>query len=646
MIKHKFVSGRPTPVNPLLIGGPKWDEEHDVSVDIRVADPTGIANVDTALLQSALDSGGSVRVTALGTYLINGTLKIKSGTDLYVGAGTVVRRADNTNLPMMMNSALDTHIAGGRTTVTISWTAGQIATVSWTAHGLTRENYVWIEGASISLYNNVFRIVSVVDANSFKIILPKMATAAPTGTITALKCDTEISIRGPGLWDGNNVNNNAGDSYNRDIFVIVGLGKSEIDGCRFKDYHRAITSGALSDVRIGSLKYTCGTNPADSHKTYGPVNGLVLEHLGADSNDDGISIQTKEPPAFQWANGKQPFGDIRGISVEHSRFRSFGAPGHGLVFYVSDGLTIDNLFVEDVDVFGEQVAGVMLKNGDTFTSGTFGVATFRKVRGGIGTPSAGFGMVINAAFDAIDIDTIEPIPGNLTNTGPFRVSALAPGKKLTIRNLRADVSSWPSSNSNFFSILGNVDEVDLTDWYVVENSAQANLIQISGCTVKLLKLRNSHITGVLRGIQITSGGVVDTLLIEGCYVKNAFSFVDIVNATNPLKAVVNSNEFDTVTRIFRPATGTGKVLEIHSNGGNKLISSAWVAAAAPATWETYTWEITGDPIALTSTGQLAATVGQRITSTQAGAEGGPAILTPAGWVALGTGSAGVNTVIA
>lgn len=127
--------------------------------------------------------------------------------------------------------------------------------------------------------------------------------------------------------------------------------------------------------------------------------------------------------------------------------------------------------------------------------------------------------------------------------------------------------------------------------------------------------------------------------MRGCRVKSVSSGWDVRSLT---RFNLTGNNFDTMASgVIRPTTTTGLMAQIFGSG-NLFTSAAAVAAANSATWEAYSYDIAVDPITATN---LATTNGQYLTSTQASTEGGPAIKTPAGWVAIGTGASGVNTVI-
>ncbi|MHC4988727.1 MAG: hypothetical protein ACYTFX_09570 [Planctomycetota bacterium] len=62
--------------------------------------------------------------------------------------------------------------------------SGTTATVTHTSHGLTSNDKVWIQGASLSENNGVFTI-TVTDANTYTYTMGSSPGSSPTGTITS-----------------------------------------------------------------------------------------------------------------------------------------------------------------------------------------------------------------------------------------------------------------------------------------------------------------------------------------------------------------------------------------------------------------------------------------------------------------------------
>ena len=162
-----------------------------------ISDPTSDATANTRIIKGIMANAGQISLTPSGTYLVNDTLTIQSNTFLYLAPGVTLKQAPNTNTRMLVTKGYNDLVAGG-TTVTITWSAGLIATVNWTAHGLTNKDFVVIKDAAQGEFNNIFPVFTVTDANSFTVFLTRLPTTTATGTIKAIKCTTDFWIGGGG----------------------------------------------------------------------------------------------------------------------------------------------------------------------------------------------------------------------------------------------------------------------------------------------------------------------------------------------------------------------------------------------------------------------------------------------------------------
>jgi hypothetical protein len=144
------------------------------------------------------------------------------------------------------------------------------------------------------------------------------------------------------------------------------------------------------------------------------------------------------------------------------------------------------------------------------------------------------------------------------------------------------------------------------------------------------------------GDQMIGGNAVSgTITLDGCDTSIS-NVISVSGVSGTVNINLQGNRFNNASGgVVRATSGT---YNIRSAGDNDFQGTS-VPAVAPSgtpTFNFYGWDLAIDPIAQ---GGIGATTGQFCTSTQATTEGGPAVLTPAGWVALGTGAAGINTVI-
>lgn len=147
-------------------------------------------------------------------------------------------------------------------------------------------------------------------------------------------------------------------TYNRDNWALIGLGRSRFSDYQHFDFHRGVTSGALGDVVFHEADYGSNeTAASEAHKTFGPVNGLLLASLNANASDDGMSMQVKEAPAFAWAG--MPEGDIRGVKVTKCRAQSANLSAAGaFALYCANGYKFAGITYEDCDGHSNHGAGL------------------------------------------------------------------------------------------------------------------------------------------------------------------------------------------------------------------------------------------------------------------------------------------------
>lgn len=597
---------------------------------ITLAAGSAAATVNTDTLQAQLDAAGYIHVHGeAGDYYINDTLIVHSDTTLVIVPGVKLKQADNTNLLMVQNYAL----TAPSVLVLISWTAGVSASVTWVNHGLTTDDYVCFQGAVQGEYNNIFRVHEVVDVNTFVVRLYRTPSTTATGTITGKVCDKNIHIRGLNL-DYNFANNaSAAQSVNRHACVLAFIAKSSVRQFKAANvYKYGLNTCADADCIYEQIS---GTNVAEIFKHYGPSVACVAHGIYGQSTDDCTSIQAKEPAAFI---AYQPaVGDVISRELTDVHVTSNGAAAAAVVVYASTDETITGIKLRNINSFAKNGSGIAIKNGSTFT-GTIGTIQIDGIRTA-GKAVTNYAISVSCHVNALQINCAEPQP-NDTATSMYKQEAGTTVRYLEVNNFRFDNTSWPSPSAGYiFNLNGDCDVATFRGGYVTGNS-QARFLSVGAGTVYEINIEDMSFNSIsMLGIMQAGAGNTRTVNMRGCRVKSITSGFDVRSLT---KFVLVGNSFDTLpSGVIRPTTTAGLMTQIYGFG-NSFTSATLVAASNSATWESYSYDVAVDPITAVN---LAATVGQYLVSTQAGIEGGPAIRTPAGWVALGTGAAGVNTVI-
>ena len=624
------------------VPGPSWTQlmqsqwGDPTTCESYGASPLKSASENTAAIQAALNNGGSISLTTPGTYQINDTLTIGADTAFTLGASVEIYLADNTNKAMLM---CDSDFLNG-TTVTVAWTAGAVATVTWASHNLQETDYVWLRGATQSEYNNVFRVGRVLSADTFEIVLNRTPSTTAAGTIVAVQCCSNWYVSG-GIWNGNRANNNTntlGYTYNL-LFSIYAAANFTIRDAVFKNFRRGITTGAVAEYLVENCTYVGGENFAcEGHKTYGPVNGGTLRNLVIRSTDDGMSIQPKEAPAFSWTG--IPFGDIYNLTVDTVNAQSMTrAAGGALLVYASDNEVVEGLTVKNANLYCAQGSGLILKYGDTFSTGKINSARFENINAKTNRPSTQYALSVSCNVDNLMLVNFVPVPGNYTNT-IMRTQSTATIKSLVFDGMRLENTGLPSSAGNLFTISGVVDSLVLRNCVIRASQTNATFMALTAA-VNSIVLDTCDIQNVSRILNVNTGTLLN-YTVRDCYIANVASVIEPRSTATPTRVGLYNNVFDTVTiGVVRPSTGTGVVCKIYG-AGNTFSSATPVTVFGPATFEVYTFDIAVDPITVTG---LATTAGQFLTSTQAAAEGGPTVRVAGGWYALAGGASGANTLI-
>lgn len=407
----------------------------------------------------------------------------------------------------------------------------------------------------------------------------------------------------------------------------------------FKNFRRGITTGAVADYLVENCTYVGDENFAcEGHKTYGPVNGGTLRNLVIRSTDDGMSIQPKEAPAFSWTG--IPFGDIYNLTVDTVNAQSMtSAAGGALLVYASDNEVVEGLTVKNANLYCAHGSGLILKYGDTFSTGKINSARFENINAKTNTPSTQYALSVSCNVDNLMLVNFVPVPGNYTNT-IMRTQSTATIKSLVFDGMRLENTGLPSSAGNLLTISGVVDSLVLRNCVIRASQTNATFMALTAA-VNSIVLDTCDIQNVSRILNVNTGTLLN-YTVRDCYIANVASVIEPRSTATPTRVGLYNNIFSTVTTgVVRPSTGTGVVCKIYGDG-NTFTSAPVVTAIGSATWEAYSYDIAVNPITAVN---MATTNGQYFTSTQATVEGGPALRTNGQWVALGTGASGVNTLI-
>lgn len=656
------------------------------------------ATANTTRLQAALDAGGLVQILAQGTYYTNNTLYIGDNTQLVIAPGVTFKSASAASGGKKRMLSTQASLLTP-TAVTAAWTTNDAKmTVTWASHGLTTQDYVCIQGAQLTgtvtaatkanpcvitsaahglntgdrvtfnsdvggmtqlngnsyivtrvtsdtfslsglttttdssafgtftsggtwftiqnEYNNVFRVSQVVDANSFVVALYETPFIAPSGSLTAVRCTRNFSVIG-GTWDYDTPASPDWPSNGPDRHCIT----------MFYAANFHVGNVVLKNVAkyglntMGVANYTCnnieGDNVAEIFKHYGPNVAGTVRGIYGYSVDDCSTVQTREPAAFLYYQAAH--GDIINLHISDVNVRNRGGSGSGgMVVYASNHDRIVNLTLERVITKTELSPGLKLVNGLQTDVGL--ISSVHLIDCVFGTKAAT--NCINISYvevDEIRLTRTKLEPADLA-TALFSLNSSTNVETIYVEGMTFNNESWPTSGQTMFSLAGRVGKF-IAERCDIKGAGGAIFVQVASTStlIESLTFRDSNFDGI--------SSVADIRALCNVHRENC-RFANIANG------------------VLRIQTATGLTARVYGAGHNTYSSAVPMAILSPATAEIYDWDCAIDPIALT---QLATTVGQFCTSTQAGNEGGLAVRgnvngTPA-WYSLVGGAAGVNAAI-
>ena len=336
-----------------------------------------LADENTKLIQLALDVGGSVNVVASGEVYISSELVMGDNTTFYVGPETIIKSSAGTNKPVIISSS----VRASGNLVNLSWSAGYDATVTFASHGKKVGDYVWLYGDSESPYRGVFAVKTVIDSNSFIVRLIRVPSASPGSQVWLKTPNIGQRIICDGVINYNATENNSASGVNNFAVIMAGVSPT-IERANFIDVKKyCVCIGAALRPVVKNI-HAIKTN-SDILKLYGPIFGGVVDMISGVCNDDGVSIQPKEPPAYSqydWTNG-----DILDVSINNIKLQSTSTSPFAI--YATSGEFVTNIKVDNVWAAEHSSIPVRIQSGSGLTSCSVGTVTIRRARRSVGDSS-------------------------------------------------------------------------------------------------------------------------------------------------------------------------------------------------------------------------------------------------------------------
>lgn len=523
-----------------------------------VTGDTSAAATNTSRIQAFIDAGGGDLVAA-GDIYINDTLTLGDGAKLRTAPGCRLRQVVGTNKKMVATKQL----AAASTTVTVTWTAGRFASVAWTAHGLDLGDWVVLQGANEADWWDIFNVVSVTDANTVVVALPFTVTAAPTGTITAKRCNRFIDVDIDVFYDYTG-GNNAAAGMDRMATVFAFFADSEVK-VRGRDAMKYIVQlSGCANIAADIEGYPFSRS--DTVKLYGPARNPRIKVNGS-SAEDVASMQALEPAAYIAYMPSR--GTIRGAKILDASATVTTAGSGPLVIY-SD----DRHLQENIEIIGGEfrtgpgnIPAFYIRPGDNFGASASRIrdVTIRGTR----LQAGGNTHVIRIAayVRSMLIDGAKITPPGVDDRYPIAVTDNAVVDELIIENFVFDGGLWPVSIPGYLVTVepgSTIKNLVLRNCSFRGSSSLRCIFQQSGSGIGVITLENcegDNMNGLIR-VDATPT-LAPLVVVRGGRFNNVLS---IVNARTSLKAIIEDAYFNGASNGVIRAEISGTVVDFHERG--------------------------------------------------------------------------------
>lgn len=502
-----------------------WDVDDTPSGD-QVGGGGGAVSVgdspsaNRAAIQAALDAGGRVVIDAGGSggdVVINGTVYVGDNTTFETAPGTVLKQADSTNKAVIASKATLATPA----TVTAAWvnTATASATLTWAGHALSEGDAVVLQGANEAEWWLVARVSAVTDANTVVLRLPRPVSAAPTGTLTARRCNRRVNVN-VAIDYNRRGNNTAAGATDRMASVVAFLCDSDIT-VRARDVAKySLLLAGCDNVTASGTSYP--TANSDTVKVYGPAVNMRV-HAEGQGPEDCVTTQALEPEQFVPYMPCQ--GNIYGVTIRDASARATTAGAGAMVVYGDERYITAGIVIEGGEArgMGGSMHGLVLRGGNTFDPALIKIedVTVRNILLGA---SGNHCVSINCRVGRLRLDAARFSPPDSNAMRLLRVNTGGNLDELIIENLNLNVTPWPTASASYgieISGTGTVTNTLVLRRCRVRGNANLRLILLSNATVRTVILedcdmatldavmRNNDVAGVT---VIVRGGRYDGVL--------------------------------------------------------------------------------------------------------------------------------------
>lgn len=531
---------------------------------------TAAATTNRTKIQSLLDAGGMCELIGDGIAYIDGILAIGSDTHFKVDPRMTIMQKNATNRTLLESAAYQRSWAS----VTVAWTAGLAATVTWVGHGRSAGQHIWIRGTpgtTDPALIGVFQVASVTGADTLVVTLRRTPAATGSGTTEAKLCDENICLEG-GTWNYNDANNTPSDPLERHALILGGVNRLIIKDVAITEAQKyCLCLGGVRNFLLDGV-YIFDTT-SDGVKIYGPAFDGEVRRLRGEAHDDGISIQTKEPAAFSAYDFTQG-GDL--LSINISDVSLDDGTTAGVVVYAGPYFFTDDINIEGVSYQGASVA-VKIDNNDSAAAANAGAIRVGNVEQGQSTTSVmqvitSGGDLTIARLDITDFRTLRNAP---TGTS---INLINIDNGITCKMLCFDRGNMRFARNDFvLSISGTIEELMVQNARAegVGGNLGRMVVLQSGSAVKNITFQNNELTNLDACVNVASGAGLAHISGIGNNVN--FAGGSFISLSASAKVFVAGNKADA------GALGNGFVrvngaitVDVDSGGGNLVPSGKWV----------------------------------------------------------------------
>lgn len=527
----------------------------------------GNAASNTAALLAAIALNGRVRIDQVGEIYINNTLWLDNNQDIQAGPATWLRLAAGTNKKLVALKPESEAAAS----ISISWSSGLQATVTWTGHGRAAGDAIVVQGANEADWNDVFRVLAAPDANTLTIGLREFVTAGPTGTLTARRCVRNLFVRLNLDYDYP-ANPSAPASTDRHCMSAAFVADSEIHVVAKNGYkYGLLVCGALN-VR-GSIN---GTGVSDIIKVYGPSTDVHFQVSGV-SKDDSATFQALEAPAF--LAYMPAAGPIRSCTYRDIEVNGTGGSASGaVVIYADPTYETDNIVIDGGSAMSRLRAGLSIKYGDTYSTGNLKKISARNLR--LGPLATNYCISFSASMDVLHIRDVVLVPGDDVSQ-LVRQESTSTVRVVIFENVVFNEPLWPSAAGSVYmvNLNGAANTAIFKNCSIRGRSSQARFLTVGTNGVRSVIFDGCDIENMSQLMIHNNAAVAPRIVLtNGTRLKNVTTGIDCRgNAT----VILENCEFDTVPNgVVRPTTNAITV-DVHERGCVFTSASA-ITCVAPA----------------------------------------------------------------